>query len=165
MSIAVALLHSPSLLILDEPTNGLDPNGIIEMRKLLIKLNRENGITIVISSHLLAEIERLATHVGIIHHGRMVFQGPIDELRRKQQQNLTVCLRTSDDETALRIIAEQVPAARMEEGRIVTPAMSNKDIAQINRVLIGRGLDVHEIRTTSNDLETIFMGLIGEPAP
>jgi ABC-2 type transport system ATP-binding protein len=165
MSIAVALLHSPSLLILDEPTNGLDPHGIIEMRKLLLKLNSENGITIVISSHLLAEIEKLATNLGIIHHGSVVFQGPMDELRRKQQQILSVCLSTSDDETALKIIVQHVPAARIEGGKIVTPAMSQVGIAQINRVLVEKGLDVHEIRATSSDLETIFMGLIGEPAP
>ncbi|MFN6086771.1 MAG: ABC transporter ATP-binding protein, partial [Fluviicola sp.] len=67
LSIAIALLHSPELLILDEPTNGLDPNGIIEMRNLLKKLNEENGTTILISSHLLPEIEKIASHVGIIH--------------------------------------------------------------------------------------------------
>lgn len=165
MSIAVALLHSPSLVILDEPTNGLDPSGIIEIRKLLLKLNSENGITIVISSHLLAEIEKLATHLGVIHRGCVVFQGPMDELRRKQQQVLSVCFSTSDDKAALKIVAEHVPSARMEDGKIVTPTMSNKGIAQINRVLVERGVDVHDIRTTSNDLEAVFMGLIGEPAP
>ena len=72
LSLAVALLHRPGLLILDEPTNGLDPNGIVEMRDLLTRLNREHGTTIVVSSHLLPEIEKLATHVGIIHKGRMV---------------------------------------------------------------------------------------------
>src|SRR5207342_486832 len=69
LSIAVALLHSPALLILDEPTNGLDPNGMIEVRELLIKLNKEQGTTLIISSHLLAEIDKLATHVGVINKG------------------------------------------------------------------------------------------------
>ena len=70
LAIAIALLHDPELLILDEPSNGLDPNGIIEMRKLIIKLNQEFGKTILISSHLLTEMEKMATHLGIIHQGR-----------------------------------------------------------------------------------------------
>lgn len=164
MSIAVALLHSPSLLILDEPTNGLDPNGIIEMRQLLSRLNSENGVTIVISSHLLAEVEKLVTHVGIINRGRMVFQGTMSELKRKQQQVLSVGVGTNDDEAALKIMAQHVPTARMIDGRIVMPAMSNEQIARINRLLVESGLDVHEIRAVSNDLETIFMGLVEERA-
>jgi lantibiotic transport system ATP-binding protein len=163
LSIAVALLHRPSLLILDEPTNGLDPNGIIEIRKLLLKLNSENGITIVISSHLLAEIEKLATHLGIIHRGCVVFQGPMDELRRRQDQGLSVWFRTNNDRAALKIVAEYVPAAHLADGKIVMPAMSDTRIAQINRILIERGVEVHDIRTTSDDLEAIFMALIGEP--
>jgi ABC-type multidrug transport system ATPase subunit len=164
MSIAIALLHRPSLLILDEPTNGLDPNGIIEMRQLLGRLNREDGITIVISSHLLAEIEKLATHLGIIHRGRMVFQGTVDELRRKEQQVLSVRLGTNDNEAALQAIATFVPTASMVDGKIVVPSMSSAHIARINRVLVESGLDVHEIRTVNNDLEAIFMDLVTEQA-
>src|SRR5688572_9889755 len=80
LSIAIALLNSPSLLILDEPTNGLDPNGMIEIRELLRSLNRDRGITILISSHLLSEIDRLVSHIGIINKGRMMFQGTLEEL-------------------------------------------------------------------------------------
>ena len=68
LSIAVALLHQPQLLILDEPTNGLDPNGIIETRELIKLLNKEHGVTVLVSSHILAEVEKMATHVGIIHN-------------------------------------------------------------------------------------------------
>jgi ABC-2 type transport system ATP-binding protein len=165
LSIAVALLHSPSLLILDEPTNGLDPNGIIEMRQLLSRLNTEDEVTIVVSSHLLAEIERLVTHVGVINRGRMVFQGTMNELKEKQQQVLSIRVATSDDEAALKIVAEHVPAARIAGGTIVVPAMSNQHVARLNRLLVERGCEVHEIRTVRNDLETIFMGLVGEAAP
>ena len=83
LSIAIALLHEPTLLILDEPTNGLDPHGIIEVRSMLRRLNRE-GITILVSSHLLAEIEKLVTHLGVIHRGRMVFEGTLAELAARQ---------------------------------------------------------------------------------
>lgn len=83
LGIAAALLHRPSLLILDEPTNGLDPRGIIDMRKLLIELNRSHGCTIIVSSHLLSEIQRVATHVGIVGDGKLLFEGPTDELRKR----------------------------------------------------------------------------------
>jgi ABC-2 type transport system ATP-binding protein len=81
LGIAIALLNSPDLLILDEPTNGLDPSGIIAMRELLRSLNKQQGITIVISSHLLSEISRLVTHAGVISKGSLVFQGTIAELK------------------------------------------------------------------------------------
>jgi ABC-type multidrug transport system ATPase subunit len=79
-------------LILDEPTNGLDPNGIIEIRELLIKLNQEQGITIVISSHLLNEIEKLVTHIGLIHKGNMLFEGTLNELLTTQKKQV-LCLQ------------------------------------------------------------------------
>jgi ABC-type multidrug transport system ATPase subunit len=84
LSIAIALLHNPELLILDEPTNGLDPNGIIETRELIRRLNREAGVTIIVSSHILAEVEKMASHVGIIHKGKMLFQGTLPELHAMQ---------------------------------------------------------------------------------
>lgn len=82
LAIAIALLHDPVLLILDEPTNGLDPEGIVGMRALFSMLNRERRVTIVISSHLLGEMEKLITHAGIIHKGRLLFQGPLETLKQ-----------------------------------------------------------------------------------
>lgn len=158
LAIAVALLHEPELLILDEPTNGLDPNGIVEMRALLTRLNRERGLTIVISSHLLAEVERLATHVGIIHRGRVLFEGTLDELQRRRRTH--VALATNDDERAIALLARQSIAATIADGRIVMPAMPNAAIAQVNRRLVDAGLDVHELHTAGDDLEAIFMNLV-----
>lgn len=81
LAIAIALLNAPKLLILDEPTNGLDPAGIIAMRELLKSLNRERGVTILVSSHLLSEISKLVTYAGVIHQGRLVFQGTMADLQ------------------------------------------------------------------------------------
>jgi ABC-type multidrug transport system ATPase subunit len=83
LAIAMALLSEPELLLLDEPVNGLDPNGIIDIRKLLVKINKEKGVTIFVSSHLLSEIEKMCTHVGIINKGKLRFEGTIDDLSKK----------------------------------------------------------------------------------
>jgi ABC-type multidrug transport system ATPase subunit len=164
LGIAGALLHRPSLLILDEPTNGLDPHGILEMRGLLQQLNREQGVTIVVSSHLLSEIERLATHVGILGGGKLLFQGTIDELRQKRQEVIEVRLATSDDVAAMRLIVAEGITAHADAGELVLPPLEAKRIAAINRKLLGCGLEVYELRTVRNDLETIFMNLVESDA-
>jgi ABC-type multidrug transport system ATPase subunit len=82
LAIAMALLDEPELLLLDEPVNGLDPNGILDIRNLLVKINKERGVTIFVSSHLLAEIEKMCTHVGIISHGKLRFEGTIEDLSK-----------------------------------------------------------------------------------
>ncbi|HEX7807579.1 MAG TPA: ABC transporter ATP-binding protein [Thermoanaerobaculia bacterium] len=161
LAIAATLLHRPSLIILDEPTNGLDPNGIIEIRELLVELNRQHGCTILVSSHLLSEIDRLATHVGILGRGRLVFQGTIDELRRQRQQVLSVRVFTNDNDEALQtIIAAGIPA-QLSDGGVILPALSNARIAALNRQLTARNLDIYEIRAVRADLETIFLDLTG----
>ncbi|HKO55877.1 MAG TPA: ATP-binding cassette domain-containing protein [Thermoanaerobaculia bacterium] len=162
LAIAATLLHRPSLIVLDEPTNGLDPSGIIEIRNLLMELNRRDGCTILVSSHLLSEIERVATHVGILGRGRLLFQGTIEELRRQRQQVLFVSLSTSDNAAALRAAAEEGIDARLVDGDVVLPALPKARIASLNRRLTARELDVYEIRSVRNDLETIFLNLVEE---
>ena len=160
LAIAAALLHRPSLIVLDEPTNGLDPEGIIEIRNLLLELNRRHGCTILVSSHLLSEIEKVVTHLGILGRGKLLFQGTIDELRR--QEVPSVRITTNDNAAAVGTIAQHGIAARVDEGEIVLPALTNERIAALNRQLTGRDLDVYEIRTVRNDLETIFLNLVRE---
>jgi lantibiotic transport system ATP-binding protein len=160
LGIAVALLHKPPLLILDEPTNGLDPNGILEMRELLLKLNQNKGTTIIISSHLLAEIEKLVTHVGIISKGRLMFQGSIDALKTGQQQLLSVILDTSDNSRTAEVLSRHGLTFRQEAGKIILPPISKTMIAGINHDLVHHGVNVYEIRSITNDLESIFMDLI-----
>jgi ABC-type multidrug transport system ATPase subunit len=164
LGIAAAMLHRPALLILDEPTNGLDPNGIVEMRDLLVSLNREEGTTILVSSHLLAEIERFVTHVGIVHRGRLLFQGTLDALRRERKPMAPIALRTADDPRALRVLADAGVDARAAEHGIVMPAMPPPHIAAINRRLVEQGVEVHAIGAEGGDLESIFMDLIGSRA-
>ncbi len=160
LSIAIALLHSPSLLILDEPSNGLDPNGIVEMRELLIRLNKEEGITIIISSHLLSEIEKLVTHVGIINKGKMMFQGTMNELKEKQQQSLSVILETNDTNLACKIISEHALTYALKDEQIILPALPKDTIALLNKALVNRNVEVYGISIIKNDLENIFMDLI-----
>jgi ABC-2 type transport system ATP-binding protein len=160
LSIAIALLNSPRLLILDEPTNGLDPNGMIEIRELLRRLNRERGITILISSHLLAEIDRLVTHIGIIHRGTMMFQGTLEELKEKQQQSVSVVFETSDSSRTRDVLSAMELYPTVENGRCTLPALPKEKIADINRQLVMKGIDVYEVSVVKNDLERIFMDMV-----
>ncbi len=160
LSIAIALLHDPTLLILDEPTNGLDPSGIIEMRELLKKLNEEKGISIIISSHLLSEIEKLVTHIGIISKGKMMFQGTLDDLKSKQQQSLSIEFDTSDlAKTQTIMEANQIPAFE-KEGKLITTTLPKEQVAFLNQQFVNNGIDVFEIRVVKNDLEAIFIDLV-----
>lgn len=159
LSIAVAMLHEPSLLILDEPTNGLDPNGILEVRELLKALNRDHGITILVSSHLLSEIEKLVTHVGIINKGQMIFQGTLGELMSRQQQASQLSIETSDNARALQIIRTHDASAASATTGITMNLVPRETIAALNRQLVQAGIDVYAISTAKGDLESIFMNL------
>lgn len=160
LSIAMTLLHSPALLILDEPTNGLDPNGIIEMRGLLKKLNREQGITILISSHLLPEIEKLATHIGIIHQGRLLFEGSLQALIQKQQQSSCLSIATTDNTLAMHLLRAQYGQLPIQNDKIILPAMTPTEAAQLNAMLVQSGVGVHHLALEQSDLESIFMELV-----
>jgi lantibiotic transport system ATP-binding protein len=162
LSIAIALLHSPSLLILDEPTNGLDPNGILEIRELLQNLNVNHGITILISSHLLSEIEKLVTHLGIINQGVILFQGTLSDLMSKRQQNSFVVFETNDEAKALQITESFGLNSRIESGRVAIPVVEREQIARINQKLVESGVEVYKIGKIENDLEKIFFDVISE---
>jgi lantibiotic transport system ATP-binding protein len=161
LSIAVALLHEPSLLILDEPTNGLDPQGILEMRTLFERLNRDRGITILVSSHILSEIERLVTHVGIIHRGTLRFQGPLDSLRERQHASTYTAVDTGDNGRALDIARELGLDGRVEGGRVRLPALSRDDTGRLTAALATGGIAIYEVSTIRTDLERIFFELVG----
>ena len=161
LAIAVALLHEPSLLVLDEPTNGLDPHGIIEMRRLLAALNRERGITILVSSHILSEIERVVTHVGVIHHGTLRFQGTLDDLRARQASRSFTAVDTDDNARAIALAARDGVTGHPDGGKAIFPALSRDEAGRLTAMLVREGLRVYEISTLQRDLEQIFLDLVG----
>lgn len=160
LSIAVALLHQPRLLILDEPTNGLDPNGIIETRELVQQLNREAGVTVIVSSHILAEVEKMATHMGIIHGGRLLFQGTLPQLQGMMQQRTFVQLQTSNNEAAYTLLQSFAP--ERQNGHLLVPFTSQEATAGINRLLVQQGIDVYQLQPRTSDLEQLFLDLTAQ---
>jgi len=157
LSIALALLPNPELLILDEPSNGLDPAGIIELRELIKRLNREHGMTILISSHLLAEVEKMVTHVGIILKGNMLFQGTLSDLHSFQQKGTRLLINTSDNERACELLHAQQPERTAEHVYVAFHDL--QQVAGINRLLTQHGLDVYLLCPQKNDLEQLFIDL------
>ena len=157
LAIALALLPNPELLILDEPSNGLDPAGIIELRTLIKKLNREHGMTILISSHLLGEIEKMVSHVGIIYKGKMLFQGPLKELLHFQQKGAKLLIDTSDNERALFLLKAYAPT--WEESVISLPLANQQQVAAIQQILTRNNLAIYLLQPRSNDLEQLFIDL------
>jgi lantibiotic transport system ATP-binding protein len=159
LSIAIALLHNPALMILDEPTNGLDPKGIIEVRELLKQLNRDHGLTILISSHLLSEIEKLVTHVGIINHGRLLFQGTLPALQAKQTESAVIRIETSDNAKAGTLLREKGLSPSLSETHLTLPMLEREEVASLNQLLVTNGLRVYQLSSEKSDLEAIFMNL------
>jgi ABC-type multidrug transport system ATPase subunit len=157
LSIALALLPDPELLVLDEPANGLDPAGIIELRELIRKLNRERGMTIIVSSHLLGEVEKMVSHIGIIYKGKMLFQGTLPELYQFQKKDSRILINTSDNALAMQLLREYGPEKK--ETIISVPFRDPSQVASINRILAQNNLDVYLLQPKDNDLEQLFIDL------
>lgn len=158
LGLALALLNNPQLLILDEPANGLDPAGIHEMRDLIRRLPAEFGTTVFLSSHLLSEVEQIANHIGIIHRGRLLFQGTLAELQAQRQEHLTIGVRQA--EQALRCLTAAGWSAHKREDGLLTAAVTTLDAAaQINSLLVNQGLEVFHIALDQASLEDIFLSL------
>lgn len=160
LAIAVALLHDPELLIMDEPTNGLDPNGMIEIRELVRDLNRHQGKTVLISSHLLSEVEKVATHVGIIHHGKLLFQGTLPDLQSLQRQHTLLEIEV-DNLTRAEQILDGRFAVMASEGFNMRVGYSGRDDAGlINYMLVSGGVRVSRLGVVGTDLEKLFLQII-----
>jgi ABC-type multidrug transport system ATPase subunit len=159
LGLACALLGSPKLLILDEPTNGLDPAGIQEMRDLIRSLPRQFGMTVMISSHLLSEMDQMADSVGIISNGQLVFQDTLSTLHEKSRH--TLALRTLDNEAAAKILGVRGISCQAQEAYLILPRLSDNELAGCIYRLMEQKIGVVRIEERSKSLEDIFLDLTG----
>jgi len=157
LGLALALLNKPELLILDEPTNGLDPAGIHEMRDLIRRLPEEFGVTVFLSSHLLSEVEQIASHIGIIHEGSLLFQGPLADLQKKQQTKLTVGVKQLDQ--AMNCLVNAGWTVKRVDGLLNVSARTSEDAVRINTLLVDQRLEVFHLSLSQGSLEDIFLTL------
>lgn len=159
LAIGAALLGKPKVLVLDEPTNGLDPAGIAEIRELIRTLHKE-GLTIIIASHLLDEIEKVCTHVAILKRGHLLLNGPVDEVLHSEDQ---VEVRAADI-TGLQNALQSMPGIkkiRLSDNTLQLTCDANTDTAQINEFCIGKGIVLSHLLLRKKSLETKFMELTG----
>lgn len=159
LGIAIALLGQPKLLILDEPTNGLDPAGIQEIRELITSLPTKYGMTVVISSHILNEIDQVADDIGIIHQGELVFQNSLEHLHNLNQRQLAI--RTLNNSASLKLLASYNLSCTPQDGFLLMPYLTDKDIARYMHLLIQNNIDITRIEERSRSLEDIFLDLTG----
>lgn len=159
LGIAMAIFNDPKLLILDEPLNGLDPQGIFEMRKLFQYLN-EQGKTIFLSSHILSELEKTATHIGIIEGGKMIFQGTKNELLNQVEREVT--LKVDQPDKALSVLQESFSATLDSSNKISVKVSDDKSFNMLLKNLIQNGIEIYDTESQSTNLEQIFINLISK---
>jgi lantibiotic transport system ATP-binding protein len=161
LALALALMPDPILLVLDEPTNGLDPAGIHEIRQLIISLPKEHGITVFLSSHLLGEVEQVASHLGILQRGKLLFQGELPLLQARRRSHLVVgSPRLGEVRQLLEAGGWQVlPSAN---GILRVAASSGAEAARANQLLVNAGLPVEHLSLEQPSLEEIFLSLTHE---
>lgn len=159
LAIAMALLSEPTLLFLDEPVNGLDPNGIVEIRKLLVKINKEKGVTIFVSSHLLSEIEKMCTHIGIISKGVLKFEGTMETLSKKFDSCKIQITLDNAEEWAIKLKETYVNVTIDESNKISVNLSNTSEIPNFTRKLVEQGAEIYEIKILEG-LEEWFMNLI-----
>ena len=157
LGIAMALLGNPPLLILDEPTNGLDPAGIQEMRALLAEMPQATGATILISSHLLGEMEQLVEQVGILNHGRMLFEGPLHDLQRHSRGALT--MRLLRPQKALPVLRSQGIRPKQKADTLTIPPLRDGLLAGLVQTIADSGAGIVELTRQTKSLEEIFLSL------
>lgn len=161
LGLATALLGDPEFLILDEPTNGLDPIGIVELRELIQKLNREKGLTVLISSHILSELYQLATTYGIIHEGRLIEELTLRELDDKCRQHLKI--KVDDTEKGVTILEEKLNTTDFEVNPDGSISLYNHldDVRTVSSALTKGGLIIEHLSQNGDSLESYFSKLVG----
>ena len=160
LGIGMALLPDPQLLILDEPANGLDPNGIIEIRELLVKLNKEHGKTIFVSSHLLSEVEKMSTHIGIIHKGIMRYQGTLQNMKDTAYATGEVIFKIPNATDYLLSVQQDFPQVKqISNDEVLFHFVNQKEVTAINKQLVNKNIPVAGIQIKGG-LEEWFMQII-----
>lgn len=162
LGIAIALLGDPELLILDEPVNGLDPNGIVEVRELLKKLNKESGVTIFLSSHLLSELEKIVTHIGIINKGEMIFQGTIGELRDVHNDRSCLHIQTGNNQAAFLLLKESF-LVHHNGTELIIKCNTKEQFARIISCIVNGNIDIYKVYAEDKDLEQLFLEMTTKP--
>ncbi|MBH5318616.1 ABC transporter ATP-binding protein [Paenibacillus sp. GSMTC-2017] len=160
LGIASALLGSPELLVLDEPTNGLDPSGILEIRELIKAMPKEHGITVLISSHLLSEVEQMASTVGIIRQGELVFQDTIDNLRQQAQGSMS--LRVSNARQVLELLRYRGIDAVQHESMLLFNSTDDKVVSRVVQEIVQGGHSVYRVEEKRKSLEELFLRIMEE---
>ncbi|MBZ5858108.1 ABC transporter ATP-binding protein [Flavihumibacter profundi] len=158
LGIAVALVHNPRLVILDEPTNGLDPQGIADMRNLVLRLSREMGKTVLVSSHLLGEIEQVATRMLIIDKGKKMMEGTVSDLFHST--NCRVHIKVQDPEKTRQVISASKWSDALESGTdgALVIRMDQFEVPELSRLIINAGIGLLSVRP-ANSLEDYFLSL------
>jgi ABC-2 type transport system ATP-binding protein len=159
LSLARALLHRPELLVLDEPTNALDPAGIVEVRELLRSLAREQGVTVFVSSHILTEIAHLVDRIGIMHEGRLLEELDRDQLRARERLYVDVGVSAPTFAATLLAAAGFAHVEQADDQLRVYDAQGR--VPELARVLVGAGLELTELTQSRDDLEGHFLRLTG----
>ncbi|MBS7401514.1 MAG: ABC transporter ATP-binding protein [Eubacteriales bacterium] len=160
LGIAIAMLGHPDMLILDEPINGLDPEGIKEIRDLLLRLNREQGVTILVSSHLLDELAKITTRYGIINQGRLVEEIAADELMKQCQQKLHIV--TDQPAVAAKVIKKLAPKAKISANENSLDVAGEKlESSKVNTELVKAGINVESITFATDNMEDYFIQRMG----
>lgn len=161
LSLAIALLSEPELLILDEPINGLDPNGIIEIRKLLTRINERKKCTILLSSHILSEIEKICSHVAIINSGSLVFQGSMLSLLGAASGKETFAIATNKPEKAKILLDGKFETSIKEQSLIVT-VKDKHEIALVIKILTQNEIEIYSAERETTGIEASFLHLLNE---
>lgn len=159
LGLAEALLGRPELLILDEPTNGLDPAGIQEIRELIRELPGRMGMTVLVSSHLLGEMDQMADYVGIINHGHLIFQDKLEALHEHSRGSLRLCVMNQT--AALEILKREGISCNVQEGALEFPRLADDTTARLIGKLWEGGADVYRAEEKQKSLEEIFLSLTG----
>jgi ABC-2 type transport system ATP-binding protein len=158
LALAQALLPQPELLILDEPSDGLDPEGIHEMRHTILRLHRELGLTILLSSHYLNEVEQLCSRIAVLNQGRMVFEGTLADTKQREKW---VRLKVGDFASAVKELREAKLITGERDGQFVA-LEPNAGTDQLVRLLVGKGMPVYEIALAEETLERFYLSLMNE---